>query len=321
MKKLLKVTAVVLAVFMCINICAFADEGEQQIKILLDGKAVEFDSAPIIDNGRTLVPLRAIFEAMNAEVDWDDATKTVSAARGDIKIKMTIGDNMLYVNGNPVALDVPAKIINSRTMVPVRAISESFGVDVGWNDSAKAVILCDDDFIKRFNKATENTSEMFASGSLGFTVGTFKGTADVKFGLDFLNKLGVMQMDMDILMAKNQVVMGFSNEKSIISEDGQITVGEGINIDQIYSASSLDSLLYVKDDGNYKIYDIINPYSGETLGVMAYINKDTLKLEKIVVLKDVLGAVGDGMTFDKDTEFAISYNTGDTKKIWDSLQQ
>ena len=89
------------------------------------------------------MPLRAICEALGATVEWDGATKTVTATRGEDTIKLTIGDTKLYKNGQPVyELDVPAQIMGSGfTMVPVRAISESFGCQVDWVAALRAVVI------------------------------------------------------------------------------------------------------------------------------------------------------------------------------------
>ena len=106
-----------------------------------DDKFVYTDSPCVIINDRTLVPLRAIFEALGAEVTYDGATRTVRAGKGDIQISLTIGKNILHINDRTVELDVPAKIVNDRTLVPVRAISESFGVKVDWSGEEYKVIL------------------------------------------------------------------------------------------------------------------------------------------------------------------------------------
>ena len=90
-----------------------------------------------------MVPLRAIFEALGASVEWDDATKTVTAVKGDITIKMTIGNDSFARNDETVALDSPATIVDSRTLVPVRAIAESFGSKVGWIAESKTVTIED----------------------------------------------------------------------------------------------------------------------------------------------------------------------------------
>ncbi|NLD47340.1 MAG: copper amine oxidase N-terminal domain-containing protein [Clostridiaceae bacterium] len=117
---------------------------ENPIKVLLNGKQIQFDQPPIIQEGRTLVPLRAIFEAMEATVLWDDATKTVTSIKLETTIVLKIGDNILKKNSDEIELDVPAQIVNGRTLVPARAVAESFGADVGWDGATKTVIITQD---------------------------------------------------------------------------------------------------------------------------------------------------------------------------------
>ena len=111
------------------------------ITVKVNNVAVKFDQTPIIENGRTLVPLRAIFEALGAEVGWDGATQTVTASKADIQISLQIGSNKMHVNDDIKTLDVPAQLINSRTLVPVRAISEAFGCKVDWDGTTRTVII------------------------------------------------------------------------------------------------------------------------------------------------------------------------------------
>ncbi len=110
-----------------------------EIAVRVDGNKVYFDQLPAIVNDRTLVPLRAIFEALGATVSWDGATRTVTGVKGDIKVNLTIDSDQLYVNGTPKTIDVPAMIINDRTMVPARAISEALGCFVDWDAAIRTV--------------------------------------------------------------------------------------------------------------------------------------------------------------------------------------
>ena len=112
-----------------------------EITVIVNGKVVNFDQLPIIQEGRTLVPLRAIFEALNSSVEWDDTTKTVTAVSSETKISLQIGSTNMYVGNEVKVLDVPAQIINSRTLVPVRAISEAFGCSVSWDGNTKTVTI------------------------------------------------------------------------------------------------------------------------------------------------------------------------------------
>ena len=96
---------------------------------------------PVIEDGRTLVPLRAIFEKHGAEVGWDGETQTVTATKGDTQVSLQIDSAEMYVNGYAKVLDVPAKLIGNRTMVPVSAISEAFGCNVNWDGESYTVII------------------------------------------------------------------------------------------------------------------------------------------------------------------------------------
>ena len=107
---------------------------------------LEFDQPPIISENRTLVPLRKIFESLGATVEWDDATRTACATKGDKTVSITIGTNQLMVDEKTVELDVPAKIVNNRTLVPLRAISEAFDCEVLWDGEERLVDIFDENF-------------------------------------------------------------------------------------------------------------------------------------------------------------------------------
>lgn len=101
-------------------------------KVILDGTTLSFDVPPTIENGRTLVPLRAIFEAMGAKVSWDDATMTVTAIRGSTTVVLRIESLAPTINGIVKPIDVAGKIVNARTLAPLRFICEAFGGTVDW---------------------------------------------------------------------------------------------------------------------------------------------------------------------------------------------
>ncbi|MBQ4160165.1 MAG: leucine-rich repeat protein, partial [Clostridia bacterium] len=119
----------------------FTEPDKSEIKVTLYGKKLSFDQPPVIENGRTLVPLRAIFEALDAEVTWENGTRTVRATRDGTYIELQIDSNEMKVNTQIITLDVPAKIINDRTMVPARAVAEAFGCNVSWDAENNAVII------------------------------------------------------------------------------------------------------------------------------------------------------------------------------------
>ena len=109
------------------------------ITVMVDGKFVEFDVPPTVIDGRTLVPVRGIFEALGATVEWDQATKTASSKLDDVSVSLTLGSNVMKKNDEEITLDVPATIIDGRTLVPARAIAEAYGCTVNWINYTREV--------------------------------------------------------------------------------------------------------------------------------------------------------------------------------------
>ena len=137
MKRIWK-SLLVLAVFCLFMLGAAADE---QIRIYLDGKEIAFDTPPTIINDNTLVPMRAVFEALGAEVQWNDEKQCVTANRYDTEIKLFVGQNCLYRNNLCKDMPCSSQLINDRVYVPVRAIAESFGCHVDWCEESNAVAI------------------------------------------------------------------------------------------------------------------------------------------------------------------------------------
>lgn len=109
------------------------------ITVILNGKQLEFDVEPMLINSRTMVPMRVIFEALGADVDWDGTTQTAIGVTKNTTIKITIGKDYLLKNDNIVVLDSPAVVISGRTLVPVRAIAESLDCKVEWYGETQVV--------------------------------------------------------------------------------------------------------------------------------------------------------------------------------------
>ncbi|MGE5423653.1 MAG: copper amine oxidase N-terminal domain-containing protein [Ignavibacteriales bacterium] len=105
----------------------------------VDGKQVYFDVDPVNENGRLLVPMRQIFEALGAVISWDDKTQTVMAGKENTLITMKIGQIYAQINSVAIPLDTAPKLIRWRTMVPLRFVGEAFGATVNWNAQTKTV--------------------------------------------------------------------------------------------------------------------------------------------------------------------------------------
>lgn len=155
--KIHKLIIVTFLITMLLSVCAFAESirvvklnltydgktveyREKEVKVLVDGEELQnLDMPAVIIDDRTLVPLRAIFEKMGAKVTWDAELQMITAETEDKTIVMFINNKAGVVNGNAFNMDVAPKIINDRTMVPVRAIAEAVGASVLWDDASRTV--------------------------------------------------------------------------------------------------------------------------------------------------------------------------------------
>lgn len=112
-----------------------------EISVIFGGEWVEFDVAPIVIDGRTLLPVRKVFECLGAEVTYDDVTKTAIAKKDDTEIRITIDEKVAKVNGEDKELDVPAMVLNGRTLVPVRFVGEALNAEVDWDGENEVVYV------------------------------------------------------------------------------------------------------------------------------------------------------------------------------------
>ena len=151
-----KILCAVIAVFMIGASTAFAapdtDDAQatSEISVEINGQAISFDVPPQIINDRTMVPMRKIFETLGAKVEWLAQTRQILAIKGEDAIVMQIDAPVIlknsFADGNEerVALDVAPIIIDGRTLVPVRAVSESLNATVEWLGDTKTVQITTD---------------------------------------------------------------------------------------------------------------------------------------------------------------------------------
>jgi len=113
-----------------------------EVTVTIDGIPVYFSGQqPAIIDGRTLVPVRGVFEQLGFVPTWDSVARTATLTRSDFTIEITIGSNVFISSGTEHILDVHAQIINGSTMLPLRAVLESVGYSVGWNSATRTVVI------------------------------------------------------------------------------------------------------------------------------------------------------------------------------------
>lgn len=116
-------------------------QAAQNIKVYLDGQQMSFSVQPRVEYGTTLVPMRAIFESLGADVQYNGSQKKITATKGSTQIVLYLNNKTAYVNNAAKTLERPAKAINGVTLVPLRFVSESLNADVGWNGSTQTVTI------------------------------------------------------------------------------------------------------------------------------------------------------------------------------------
>ena len=109
--------------------------------IEFNGNILGFDVPPIIEDGSTLVPMRFLFEQMGADVEWDSETQTATATLDNTVVTFSIDNINAEVNKTSATMDVPARLINGKTMVPLRFLSENMGYDVDWDADSRTAII------------------------------------------------------------------------------------------------------------------------------------------------------------------------------------
>ena len=174
MKKIIAAAVVASMVVPCFSVSAaervkevssvYGDKSE--IHIVYNDKVVKYDDVkPVNTDGRVMIPFRAALENMGASVDYDDSSRLVTAKKGDTTIKFTLMDDTIYVDNNgsesTVQVDTPMIIVDDRTLVPIRFMSNAFGMQVGWDGDTETVVILDaDDYFNEFENSAPNMSKL-----------------------------------------------------------------------------------------------------------------------------------------------------------------
>ena len=111
------------------------------IYVQFQDKILGFETPPVIEDGSTLVPMRFLFEQMGADVEWNQETQTATATLDNTAVTFAIDDTNAEVNNTPATMDVPARLINGKTMVPLRFLSEEMGFEVTWDAESRTAII------------------------------------------------------------------------------------------------------------------------------------------------------------------------------------
>ena len=138
-KRLVSISLILFFVITLFPAVVFAGD---EIRVTIDGREVDFPAQPpVIVDGRTLVPMRGVFEALGFDVDWNQDTRTVSLTNAGHNVVISIGSSVFTANGTEHILDVPAEIIGGSTMLPIRAVLESVGYELEWDEATRTIAV------------------------------------------------------------------------------------------------------------------------------------------------------------------------------------
>lgn len=249
-----KIILSVLAILALVITPSFAKE---DIRVILNGEELSFVQPPVIVNDTTLVPMRAIFEALGAKVDWDGNTRWAAAYSKGVLVELYIDDTTMRHNTIEIPIYTPPQIINDSTMIPLRVVSECFGMQVDWDADTRIITIND---LDKFHILDWNDKyKYYGEVENGYAVG-FGELYDIETGRCFA--LG--KFDNDAILegtcffdSGSRLYCTYSNGKK--NGKGTYITYDGERAIYNYVDDSREGIAYVYwSDGSYEVNTYIN---------------------------------------------------------------
>lgn len=171
MRNMKRVLSMILVVALTLSLCLpIVHAEDNSIKVMLNGTYVDFDVEPQLINDRTMVPFRAIFEAMGATVQWDQDLWQATGEKDGKKVSMIIDSTEVVVTNNGeekiISIDQAPTLVDGRTLVPVRFVAQAFDKIVAWDNDERTVIIFDlEYFVERLQEKAPNFYEYMSTAN------------------------------------------------------------------------------------------------------------------------------------------------------------
>ena len=302
MKRFLIVLLITFLIILGSTVFAFAN---QEVTVYLNDEKFLFDVKPIIEDTRVLVPMRAIFEELGADVEWDAQTGTVVATKDSDRVRLIVGETTAYKNSDAVKLDVPAKLIDGRTLVPLRFVSEALGADVLWDPQDKSVYITQLLTLQVTEKQYQAAYEMTDSDAVlkipGFNIKDHQGLPDFETRY----------------IGYSKYVIRFSNSYGNVLAE-QIIVNDGLVKQISISRDEFTKMTTIVIESAGKLYfkyDEANEYSEFEMRISAdqELNKETTSQSES---KDPLYSSAVSVKTIGDQAAALALEFLGTKYVW-----
>lgn len=259
-----KVAAIALAAVMSSSIINVSAAGrienimnsisDTQINILYNDSVIQYqDVKPVNTDGRVMIPFRVVLESMGATVEYDDSQRLVTAKKDDIEIKFTLMDDTIYVNKNgeesTVKMDTPMIIVEDRTLVPIRFMSEALGMQVGWDGDTETVLVMDyDDYFEEFENVIPN---LIKTAKLG---------QDTKYNSENMT----FNVDFDTIGVSQPMSLDFGGELNGVYDDSVKSIDSSYDITYNDETMSFDMDLILNGTDVYIKTDLIEKIAEKT---------------------------------------------------------
>jgi hypothetical protein len=281
---------------------------DSEIPVYFNGEKLVFDVPAQIIGDRTMVPLRAIFEAMGATVTWDPVTRTATGVRGDTTVVLPIGSLYPTINGIVVPLDVPAQIVDDRTLAPLRFVGEAFGGSVEWDEVTRSAhIAASDNVAELAGLSPVAVDFSLAAADLSCCRTDSPSNPAVRPGIDLTLKAKVYKNTPDA--ASGTVVFTLADSEvdrvpfAMDASDDYVTVKTYafLNFDDFAGLTKDDTITssfqaeVIPGDANYETNDADNTASKSVSVTGADIEPNENPAAAAVTLKTV-GDLGENLT-------------------------
>lgn len=258
---------------------------EDTVSVIVDNETVEFDQPPVIVDGTTLVPVRAVFEKAGAEVSWDQETQTATLVKDSYTVTIKLNDTVLYKNGVQVALAKPAQIMNDRVLIPVRAIGEAMDFDINWDGFHSQVVVSTDGTEYRPYAARRTAFRELADAAVFYT------------------DKNVDWADVDLTKEGSADTVSFTAALDTANSERPLLIINGVDYTEMLKGlSSTYSLAVIDTDLSTEGREIVITENGATLTAhFFYYDGESLR----PVMRRIYGA--DGSSYNTETQLSIRY--------------
>lgn len=252
----------------------------QEVNVKIDNQLVKFDQPALLIDGNTVVPVRGVFEHLGATVEWTAKTNTVIARKGTTFIELKIGSKTMKVNGKSIQLSVAPQMVNNSTLIPLRAVSEALGAEVGWEQKSNTALITSPSLEKDGTPPVSPTIEPITDVTTVIT-GTSETNATVvvrkdgkSIGNVQVNADGQFKIAIPAQPAETILSITATDMAGNMSDETQIIVTYTSTFTDLVGHWAEDAIGYLKDE------QITSGYTDGSFGV----NKSITRAEAAILI-------------------------------------